>query len=1057
MRGPLSARQFVGAATPLIERACGVTRPLTPDANENLKAQRLLSRWQSLHGRTDEMRRRLRQLGVDDALSILGPVEWAAAMPDWWDLFEMVTDSIATEMHGGIGLPDLPFESLTAPFAQLARRRVYEHRFASLIEPTALDAAELALRRRLSHLSATTWALEFRSRHAASVTGLARLRVHESDVGSAMRQFTDHMLSRPSWLAFFGEHPPLGRLLSIVSLQWAASVAEMLTRLREDRRALEEMFGGRTAGRVRTMEIGLSDPHEGGRSVVRVQFEHGHDVYYKPRPVDHELLLIAIQHRLAGELRLNRDCMPWVMARSGYGWMSKANHAPLNHSQAAELYYERMGTTLAFAHILCGTDLHHENVVAAGDQPVIIDAEAFFYPGYGTLQELLGGAAHTVAMTDWICQSVLMTGLLPRWELEGDVAFDVSATGATQDTRLPGAAHSWRFTGSSYVERVRMPLKLSSVHSLPHTAQDEVIPVAGQSGPLEAGFVRAWRVLRERAHELGEIIDQGTEHGLRGRFLLRHTDIYALCLQRLAHPEFMRNAAERSLELEALARPFLRHPKLAAHPEVLRAELWALESGVIPRFATLADSTDLLLQDGSHVRGFFDVCGLEQVRNRISLLHDESECTRQIEMIRAALAAHEGGIDSPDLQVEESCVAGRVPPKRKVDGQQEKLMLAAAAIGEQLARAAIISPEGNATWLGFAYHFAAQRYTFAPLRLGLYDGAAGIALALSALADALCDERLRTLALASLRPLEGETETRERREALRERIGMDLANGTAGLAFAMQISAQLLRAPRLAVFAQELIVEALEACPLDGSVSLADLLGGVPGVLSSAAFVQRQNRNERIGGLALDLGEALSRKILSLADEALPQNPGFAHGQAGLLAALRSVARLGSREPIDLCVYRFEQRLHDAIPLLMTQAITGQRLRWCSGDPGVALAICTGGERSSMHAAYLRKVLDQTGALSSARDHICCGNVGRLEVLHDIADCLTDGASGMRPVMMDAVSDVCDGQRSWHLPLPRAQERYCPGFFQGLSGISYSLLRLAFPERYPSVLALGTL
>ena len=75
-----------------------------------------------------------------------------------------------------------------------------------------------------------------------------------------------------------------------------------------------------TAGRVAAIESGLSDPHNGGYSVLIVRFEDGSRVVYKPK----DMRLDAAWHALVE--RLNRSGAPLelkavrAIARDGYGW-----------------------------------------------------------------------------------------------------------------------------------------------------------------------------------------------------------------------------------------------------------------------------------------------------------------------------------------------------------------------------------------------------------------------------------------------------------------------------------------------------------------------------------------------------------------------------------------------------------------------------------------------------------------------------------------------------------------------------------------------------------------
>ena len=116
----------------------------------------------------------------------------------------------------------------------------------------------------------------------------------------------------------------------------------ILRRLAADRPEIEAALGGgRPAGRVLEVRSGLSDPHDGGRTVAVVRFASGLRVVYKPRPVGLEAAfsrLLQWWNRSAGGPEL---VVPRVLVRRGYGWMEFVAHEPCADRRAAGRYYER--------------------------------------------------------------------------------------------------------------------------------------------------------------------------------------------------------------------------------------------------------------------------------------------------------------------------------------------------------------------------------------------------------------------------------------------------------------------------------------------------------------------------------------------------------------------------------------------------------------------------------------------------------------------------------------------------------------------------------------------
>lgn len=183
--------------------------------------------------------------------------------------------------------------------------------------------------------------------------------------------------------AIFGRFPVLPRLWLQLISQWCDKVAELLTRLVADRTALSGAFlGGQPAGPIVEMRCGLSDPHKNGRTVMLLQFASG-SVIYKPRPGDGEwewnsLLEWMNAHSFRPRLRPGR-----VLRRKGYCWMEWIEVAPCKNAAAARRFYERLGGMIAAACLLKAVDCHRDNLISAGEDPVLVDAETLWHVSPG--------------------------------------------------------------------------------------------------------------------------------------------------------------------------------------------------------------------------------------------------------------------------------------------------------------------------------------------------------------------------------------------------------------------------------------------------------------------------------------------------------------------------------------------------------------------------------------------------------------------------------------------------------------------------------------------------
>ena len=120
----------------------------------------------------------------------------------------------------------------------------------------------------------------------------------------------------------FQEFPALESLCRVLCANWVEAAGEFFDRLEADQEALDGIFAAdQPLGPAKQTEAGLSDPHDGGRCVVRVTFESGTSLIYKPRSVAPE----AHFHSLTAHI--NASSVPYRLKaarcwnRGAYGWM----------------------------------------------------------------------------------------------------------------------------------------------------------------------------------------------------------------------------------------------------------------------------------------------------------------------------------------------------------------------------------------------------------------------------------------------------------------------------------------------------------------------------------------------------------------------------------------------------------------------------------------------------------------------------------------------------------------------------------------------------------------
>jgi lantibiotic modifying enzyme len=193
---------------------------------------------------------------------------------------------------------------------------------------------------------------------------------------------------------------------------------------------------------------------------------------------------------------------------------------------------------------------------------------------------------------------------------------------------------------------------------------------------------------------------------------------------------------------------------------------------------------------------------------------------------------------------------------------------------------------------------------------------------------------------------------------------------------------------------------------------------------------------------------------------------GFSHGAAGIACALLRLYEAGGDKAFLEAgqeAIAYEDSLFSAgesnWPYLFYQPEGAPPVywsRWCHGAPGIGLGrlsslpvLDTSAIRRDVEAAIL--TTRQTHPLEI--DHLCCGNFGLIELFVKGQICLDRPELGHLARQWAAEAVRRAGPNAAYNLFPgHPTGLHNAGFFQGSSGIGYQLLRVAYPEKLPSVL-----
>jgi len=874
-------------------------------------------------------------------------------------------------------------------------------------------------------------------------------------------------------LRLLAEYPVLARELVTYASNWVAVRAELADRLRADLPDLRRVFGLTATGLADLVDVrfGAGDSHDGGRSVAVLTFAGGDRLVYKPRSIVVERHFNALLAWLGARGLDHPPRTLTVLDRGGYGWVEHAAAAPCADGAAVERYFWRQGAFLAVFHVLCGTDLHLENLVAAGEHPVFVDLEATFQSAPRDADPLLAellGAAPAVLRS-----SVVGTGLLPQRLIELDETgwrdAEISAIAGGDNQLSPNLVPTFVDIGRDAMRLRRERVPMPGADNLARLDGSTVDPRRHQASIL-AGFEATYRLIQRARGDLAA--PDGPLAAFRGctvRYVARSTQDYGTILSESFHPDVLRDSLDREFLIEAALRRGQR--PAPAHPALIASEARQLAGQDIPCFRTTTDATHLADPHGVVVADFLERSGLDAVRTKLAALSPE-DLRRQRWCVEASLVGLTVGGGEPGPASAGDPAPGPLPDA-PID--RDLAVRAASLIGDQLLATAVWGTGGGAPhWL--ALTVVGDRYwTVGPTGISLYEGTSGIALFLAHLAAESGQERFRRPAEQLAAQLAAGLA--RYRDLARPHAALTIGGfgDAGGTAYALTRLAALWDAPELL----DPVVEAVPALAARFEADRAlDVIGGTAGTLLALVALHRTRPDERVLDAIRAAEDVLARRAVPVGDglawptgiEPDARLVGFSHGASGFAYALAEAAAMtGSGRALELCAggLRYERqhlsRDRGNWPDLRGITPDGTYLDlWCHGAAGIGLARAALAGRAGLEPVQAMIEEDLAIALDTVRrdlvpggyaglgnDCLCHGDLGLLDTLYAAGDpdlALLGGRVAAAVAARVLAGEVRPGVPS-RIPTP--------GLMMGGAGIGYGLLRAAAPRRVPSVLTLA--
>jgi type 2 lantibiotic biosynthesis protein LanM len=960
--------------------------------------------------------------------------------------------------------PAYPFEALFAALIERAAALVW----SGLDGSTAGNFAETArvclqdvLLAAVTELCAPALYERFAKKRGVGSSSDAGKSPGHFAATSHYREFIAEMRSG-GFRSLFEDKPVLLRLIAVMTRQWIDATREFVLRLAGDLPAIcRDLIRG-SANKVVNIASGLSDPHNDGRCVLIVQFADGARIVYKPKDLQLDVAWRGLVERLNGASAPIALKTVRTLARHGYGWTEFIEHLGCADMHGCDTFFRRAGAWLALLHCFAATDMHQENMLAAGDHPVPIDLETILQP---SAEEHKGGepeAAAFDAAMEIIGNSVMTVGLLPAYGRSVDnnvFAMGGMLGGMLDDMTADWGARTvikWNNLNTDAMRPIKVQEAGAGTPNLPHV-EGRYAKLTDHIESFVTGFADYTNFLMRqmRNRKVAALLDGFA--GLPVRKVVRPTRFYYMLLRRLKNHRSMGDGIVWSAQADFMARLADWDKETDPLWPLQRAERAALLSLNVPFFITPSNGTAIYDLRGVSAETMATP-GLDRARQRLQALN-ENEIAWQVEVIRENVNQSARTASNVARSETVSAFAQTIPDNARFKAEAGK-------IAAELANHAIRRGPA-AAWIGLDWLGDSDVFQLVCLGPDLYNGASGIALFLAAHAAVTADAASAELAHAGLAHIRKNLKSRNAPRLARS-LGIGAATGLGSIVYAFAVIAKCLgdvsiledaeRAVRL--FSDELIAADKQL----------DVMAGAAGGILALLRLYRDTQSDEALTRAIRCGEhLLARDRIGVIGRRSWVGQGFggsalngmSHGAAGFAYTLSSLAASSGREEFAAAAAEclaFEDASYDDDrrnwPDLRVAGHSLWPCQWCHGAPGIGLARLATTRRIATNAALKaeldgkRLAADVSNAVEGVArtwpgqlDTLCCGALGSIEFLCEAAaegiGKREIGELALRRLAAILAAAAASGDYRWN----SGKRQFNLGFFRGLAGVGYTLLR----------------
>lgn len=439
-----------------------------------------------------------------------------------------------------------------------------------------------------------------------------------------LANFLESLSQENALIHFFEKYPVLYHAIQKMFDQHQHYLNELRERLKTDLAELTTLFHLHDyVWESITIE---GDPHCFGRRVALIKFQRTtakggnplhQTIVYKPRDICLEKKFNDYLAFVSDNLQSIPLKTIFILCKPGYGWLEYIEQIKIDEALIPQYYY-KFGILLGICHMLNGRDFHFENLIASGDNPMIVDPECLFSVPITPQQE-----------TNPHFPSLFETNLIPpALPLEnGKTRYDLSPllNHSKKQSFMQRYKVAGDFSNIVYIEQEPI-LITPGKNRLIHQRTSKPISASSYANIIAEGYATYMHWVIANREKVLQFINQHFMN-LKIRVVFRPTFIYVKMLIASFHPVWLSDAKKYSECFESM-----RHSENHLHQAIYASEWHDIQNGDIPYFSMQTTGTCILDSQEKPIDWVAKCTGFQRVVERLDVINEDfiQECMKQI-------------------------------------------------------------------------------------------------------------------------------------------------------------------------------------------------------------------------------------------------------------------------------------------------------------------------------------------------------------------------------------------------------------------------------------------